>query len=188
MRRPRRTDSPKIIALIIGSKRTSLAKALSLWVSRRPPYESNQVMKPIRPAPLLTTPPVPLDGPVRCPLPQSTSAPRANPASPAQPVAPFPVDIYADDVRIYLRAELPGVTPATLQIHPHAGHLTVFACAKALPSAGPTSEHVFGRLIALPDCETSATLISTDYALGILTLVLSCAKDPELRPIAIPVN
>ena len=188
MRRPRRTDSPKIIALIIGSKRTSLAKALSLWVSRRPPYESNQVMKPIRPAPLLTTPPVPLDGPVRCPLPQSTSTPRANPASPAQPVAPFSVDIYADDVRIYLRAELPGVTPATIQIQPHAGHLTVFASATALAAGDPTSELLFGRQIPLPGCSKSTTLISADYALGILTLVLSCAKDPELRPIAIPVN
>ena len=145
-------------------------------------------MTPTRPAFPFTSAPDPFTGSVLGPQLQPTSSPRENPAPPPQSVTSFPVDIYEDDQRIYLRAELPGVVHSTFQVQPQAGHLNVFACAKALPAAGPTSEHVFGRLIALPGCETSATLISTDYALGILTLVLSYTEDVGGRPTSIPVN
>ena len=146
-------------------------------------------MTPIRPpTPLRSDNPALLAGSALGPNPLPTRYPRPPLTAPSQSGAPFPVDIYADDQRIYLRAELPGVDPSTIQIQPHADHLTVFACDQPNVTGDCRSAHLFGRQLRLPGCEASTALISTDYALGILTLVLPRPEQAEPRSMSIAIN
>jgi HSP20 family protein len=98
----------------------------------------------------------------------------------------FPVDLYEDQERTYVRAELPGVNRADIQIEVVDGYLTINATRKE--PAGETEQSVaFSRSVSLP-AEVQTDKISAAYENGVLTVTLPKKEEAKPRKITVAVS
>jgi HSP20 family protein len=99
----------------------------------------------------------------------------------------FPVDLFEDKDRTYVRAELPGVIREDVNVEIVDGYLTISATRKT-PAQGegqPEQSFSLSRSLELPE-EVQADQISAAYENGILTVTLP--KREETKPRKISVN
>jgi len=101
--------------------------------------------------------------------------------------AGFPVDLYQDKDRTYVRAELPGVNREDVNVEVVDGYLTISGVRKTSGNSEEESEESlsFNRSLALPE-EVQADQISAAYENGVLTVTLP--KREEAKPRKITVN
>jgi HSP20 family protein len=98
----------------------------------------------------------------------------------------FPVDLFEDKERTYVRAELPGVNREDISVEVVDGYLTLSATRKTPASDGRAEESFsFNRSLELPE-EVQADQISAAYENGILTVTLP--KRVEAQPRKITIN
>jgi HSP20 family protein len=103
----------------------------------------------------------------------------------------FPADLYADKDNIYVRAELPGVNRADINVEMVDGHLTIAATRKtpapaaAADQAGekqndqPGETFSFSRSVSIAD-EIQTDKVAAAYENGVLTVTLP--KREEIKP------
>lgn len=99
----------------------------------------------------------------------------------------FPVDLYEDKERTYVRAEFPGVNREDLNVEVVDGTLTIAATRKTPTNndgeAGQSFS--FNRSLRLPE-EVQADKITAVYENGVLTVTLP--KREEAKPKKISIN
>lgn len=96
----------------------------------------------------------------------------------------FPVDIYEDKDKAFIRADLPGVTRADIAVEIVDGFISIRATRK---QKGPGGEHtqVYHRSLTLPD-NAEPGKVSAAYEDGVLTVTLP--KKEEARPRKVSVS
>lgn len=100
----------------------------------------------------------------------------------------FPVDVFQDKDRTYVRAELPGVSREDINVEVVDGQLTLTATRKTPASEGKAEESFsLNRSLDLPE-EVQADLISAAYENGILTVTLPKREAAKPRKISISVK
>lgn len=98
----------------------------------------------------------------------------------------FPVDLFEDKERTYVRAELPGVNREDVNVEVVDGYLNISATRKtAGGESGAEESFSLSRSLQLPD-EVQADQITAAYENGILTVTLP--KREEAKPRKITVN
>ncbi|MEO6569566.1 MAG: Hsp20/alpha crystallin family protein [Opitutaceae bacterium] len=99
----------------------------------------------------------------------------------------FPVDLFEDKDRTYVRAELPGVNREDVNVEIVDGYLTISATRKTPAEGQGQAEQAFSlrRSLELPE-EVQADQVSAAYENGILTVTLP--KREETKPRKISVN
>jgi HSP20 family protein len=103
-----------------------------------------------------------------------------------QEAARFPVDLYQDKERTYVRAELPGVNREDVNVEIVEGYLTITASRKTPAANGePEQSFSFNRSLELPD-QVQTDQITAVFENGVLTVTLP--KREEAKPKKISVN
>lgn len=97
-----------------------------------------------------------------------------------------PVDLYEDKDNAYVRAELPGVNRADINVEMVDGSLNITAVRKT-PAANGEGEqsHSFSRSISIAEA-VQADQVSATYEDGVLTVTLP--KQEEAKPKKITVE
>lgn len=104
------------------------------------------------------------------------------------PSSRFPVDVFEDKERTYVRAELPGVNREDINVEIADGSLLVSATRKTASAEGQAAESVsFQRSLELPE-DVQADQIAATYENGILTVTLPKREEAKPRKIAINVK
>jgi HSP20 family protein len=104
------------------------------------------------------------------------------------PPARFPVDLYEDKDNSYVRAELPGINRADINVELVDGYLTITANRKTPAAAGqPEQTHAFTRSVSVSD-SVQTDRISAQYENGILTVTLPKREEAKPKKIAISVQ
>ena len=100
----------------------------------------------------------------------------------------FPVDLYEDKDNTYVRAELPGVNRADINVEVVDGYLTINAARKTPVQDGKSEESfAFSRSLQLSDA-VQADKVSAAYENGILTVTLPKREEPKPKKISVTVN
>jgi HSP20 family protein len=106
----------------------------------------------------------------------------------------FPVDLYEDQNNNYVRAELPGVDRADINVEVVDGVLNLTATRKtAAVAATPTTEaqpeqsFSFSRSVNIPT-EVQTDQIKAAYENGVLTVTLPKREEAKPRKINVAVN
>lgn len=100
----------------------------------------------------------------------------------------FPVDLYEDKDNSYVRAELPGVNRADVNVELVDGYLTITATRKTPAADGqPEQTHAFTRSVSVAD-SVQTDRISAQYENGILTVTLPKREEAKPKKIAISVQ
>lgn len=108
-------------------------------------------------------------------------------AAAAQPQR-FPVDLYEDKDNTYVRAELPGVNRADVNVELVDGYLTITAARKTpARDSQPEQAVTFTRSVTVSDT-VQTDKISAQYENGILTVTLPKREEAKPRKIAISVQ
>ena len=96
----------------------------------------------------------------------------------------FPVDLFEDKDNTYVRAELPGIDRAGINVEMVEDYLTITAARKT--KEGDKEESFsFSRSVNIPDA-VQADKVSAAYENGVLTVTLP--KREEAKPRKISVN
>ena len=98
----------------------------------------------------------------------------------------FPVDLYEDKDNVHVRAELPGVNRADLQVELVEGRLVIAAVRKTKEGENEDSVSL-SRSIVVPD-SVQADKIAAVYENGILSVTLPKKEEAKPRKIAVTVN
>jgi HSP20 family protein len=100
----------------------------------------------------------------------------------------FPVDLFQDKERTYVRAELPGVKREDVNVEVVEGYLTIAATRK-IPASDDQAEQSFSfnRSLELPD-EVQTDQITAAFENGILTVTLPKREEAKPRKISIDVK
>ncbi len=104
----------------------------------------------------------------------------------AATIAPqIPVQLHADKTNLVVRAELPGVNRADIQVELAEGVLSIQAVRKTPVIEGQTAEDVtLSRAVQLPD-EVQADKITAAYENGVLTITLPKREAAQPQKITI---
>jgi HSP20 family protein len=98
----------------------------------------------------------------------------------------FPVDLYEDKNNTYVRAELPGVNRADINVEVVDDYLTITASRKA--DAGDNAESFsMSRSVLIPD-SAQADKVSASLENGVLTVTLPKREEAKPRKINVSVN
>lgn len=98
----------------------------------------------------------------------------------------FPVDLYEDKDNAYVRAELPGVDRADINVEMVEDYLTITAARKA--KEGEKEESFsFSRSVTIPDAVQSDK-VTAAYENGVLTVTLPKREEAKPRKVSINVN
>jgi HSP20 family protein len=124
----------------------------------------------------------------------------SQPASGSEPVRPDgagwvpSVDVYEENDRYLVRADIPGVTPKDIEVTAEEGVLTIRGERKADEPAERNAfesiERVSGtfmRRFTLPEAAQEAG-IKANYANGVLEVVIPKAPRVEAKRISVTVN
>ena len=110
----------------------------------------------------------------------------------ATPVLYPPVNLWEDDDRLYLEAELPGMDMNDLEIYVNGGNLLTIKGERKAPEGGQGTWHrrergygTFSRTVELPGL-VDADKVSAEFQHGVLTVTLP--KAPEAKPRRIEVR
>ena len=99
----------------------------------------------------------------------------------------FPVDLFEDKDNAYVRADLPGVNKADINVEMVDGYLTVTASRKQKTSAGEEESVSFSRSISIPE-EVQADKVAATYENGVLTVRLPKREEAKPRKITVDVK
>ena len=92
----------------------------------------------------------------------------------------FPVDLYEDKENTYVRAELPGLARADINLEIVNGYLVINATRKGTDDDGKVTESFsLNRSVAVPE-EVQTDKVSAAFENGILTVTLP--KREEVKP------
>ena len=98
----------------------------------------------------------------------------------------FPVDLYEDKDSVHVRAELPGVNRADLQVELADGYLNITAVRKT--KEGENEQSVsFSRSVAVPET-VQGEKVAAVYENGVLTVTLPKKEEAKPKKIAVTVN
>jgi HSP20 family protein len=98
-----------------------------------------------------------------------------------------PVDLYEDKDNTYVRAELPGVNRADINIELVDGYLTLNATRKI--KAGEREDTLtLARSVSVPDAAVQADKISATYENGVLTVTLPKREEAKPRKVVVSVK
>lgn len=98
----------------------------------------------------------------------------------------FPVDLYEDKDNTYVRAELPGVERADINVEMVEDYLTVTAARKT--KEGDKEESFsFSRSVSIPEA-VQTDKVSAAYENGVLTVTLPKREEAKPRKISVSVN
>lgn len=98
----------------------------------------------------------------------------------------FPVDLYEDKDNAYVRAELPGVDRADINVEMVEDYLTISAARKVKDGDNEES-YSFSRSVSIPEA-VQADKVSANYENGVLTVTLPKKEEAKPRKISINVN
>lgn len=98
----------------------------------------------------------------------------------------FPVDLYEDKERTYVRAELPGVNRDDINVEIVEGYLTITAARKQKVGEEEQS-FSFSRSVTLPDTVQSDQ-VAASYENGVLTVTLPKREEAKPKKITVAVN
>jgi HSP20 family protein len=98
----------------------------------------------------------------------------------------FPVDLYEDAENVYVRAELPGVDRADIQVEMVEDYLTVSATRKT-GTEGQEQTTSFSRSVSIPEAVQNEK-VTAQYQDGVLTVTLPKKEEAKPRKIAVSVN
>ena len=100
----------------------------------------------------------------------------------------FPVDLYEDKAKTYVRAELPGVNRDDINVEMVDGYLTIEATRKT-PATGdePEQSYSFSRSINVTD-EIQSDQVSAAYENGVLTVTLPKREEAKPKKITVAVK
>ncbi len=98
----------------------------------------------------------------------------------------FAVDLYEDKDNTYVRAELPGVDRADIQVEMVEGYLTINAARKEKQGDREESQS-FSRSLSIPE-EVQEDKVSALYENGVLTVTLPKREEAKPRKITVAVN
>jgi HSP20 family protein len=98
----------------------------------------------------------------------------------------FPVDLYEDKDNTYVRAELPGVDKADINVEMVDDFLTITAARKT--KEGDKEESFsFSRSVNIPSA-VQADKVAAAYENGVLTVTLPKREEAKPRKISVNVN
>jgi HSP20 family protein len=98
----------------------------------------------------------------------------------------FPVDLFEDKDNAYVRADLPGVNKADINVEMVDGYLTVSASRKQ-QSDGGEETYSLSRSIRIPE-DVHADKVGAAYENGVLTVTLPKREEAKPRKIAVEVK
>ncbi len=106
----------------------------------------------------------------------------------AVPATRFPVDLFEDKDNTYVRAELPGVNRADINVEVVDGYLTIAATRKTPATEGQAEESfALSRSLQLTD-EVQADKVAAAYENGVLTVTLPKREEAKPKKISIAVK
>jgi HSP20 family protein len=98
----------------------------------------------------------------------------------------FPVDLYEDKDNTYVRAELPGVDRADINVEMVEDYLTITAARKT--KEGDQEESFsFSRSVTIPGA-VQADKVAAAYENGVLTVTLPKREEAKPRKISVSVS
>jgi HSP20 family protein len=98
----------------------------------------------------------------------------------------FPVDLYEDKDNTYVRAELPGVNRADINVEMVDGYLTITAARKQKEGEQEQS-YSFSRSVTVPD-EVQSDKVAAAYENGVLTVTLPKREEAKPKKITVAVS
>lgn len=100
----------------------------------------------------------------------------------------FPVDLFEDGDNHYVRAELPGVDRAAINVEMVEGYLTISG-KRVVPGANGEDEETleFTRSLSIPEA-VQADKVVASYENGVLTVTLPKREEAKPRKISIEVK
>ncbi len=102
--------------------------------------------------------------------------------------ASFPVDLYQDRNHAFVRAELPGVNRADIQVEMTDGTLTITAVRKTPQGEGQAEQSASSsRSLTIP-AEISADQVSAAYENGVLTVTLPKREEAKPKKVTVAVK
>jgi len=98
----------------------------------------------------------------------------------------FPVDLYEDKDNTYVRAELPGVNKADINVEMVEDYLTITAARKT-KDGDKEESFSFSRSVSIPGAVQSDK-VAAAYENGVLTVTLPKREEAKPRKISVNVN
>jgi len=98
----------------------------------------------------------------------------------------FPVDLYEDKDNTYVRAELPGVDKADINVEMVEDFLTITAARKT-KDGDKEESFSFSRSVSIPGAVQSDK-VAAAYENGVLTVTLPKREEAKPRKISVNVN
>ena len=98
----------------------------------------------------------------------------------------FPVDLYEDKDNAYVRAELPGVERADINVEMVDEYLTITAAQKTKEGDREPS-YSFRRSVSIPNA-VQADKVAAAYENGVLTVTLPKREEAKPRKISVNIN
>jgi HSP20 family protein len=98
----------------------------------------------------------------------------------------FPVDLYDDKDNTYVRAELPGVDRADINVEMVEDYLTITAARKTKDGESEES-FSFSRSVTIPSA-VQGDKVSAAYENGVLTVTLPKQEETKSRKISVNVS
>jgi len=98
----------------------------------------------------------------------------------------FPVDLYEDKENAYVRAELPGVERADINVEMVDEFLTITASRKT-KDGDKEDSFSFSRSVTIPDA-VQAEKVAAAYENGVLTVTLPKREEAKPRKISVSIN
>jgi len=109
-------------------------------------------------------------------------------ANPPVTRARFPVDLYEDKDNLYLRAELPGVARADINVEMVEDYLTLSGSRKTPAAEGSEEEAFsFARSISIPESVQSEK-VTAAFENGVLLVTLPKREEAKPRKVTIEVK
>jgi len=100
----------------------------------------------------------------------------------------FPVDLYEDKDNTYVRAELPGVNRADINVEVVDGYLTITAARKTPATDGQAEESFsYSRSVTLNDA-VQADKVAAAYENGVLTVTLPKREEAKPKKVTVTVK
>ena len=102
--------------------------------------------------------------------------------------ASFPVDLFEDKERTYVRAELPGVNREDINVEVADGTLTITAARKTPAVAGEAEQsRTLSRSVSVSD-EVQTDQVTAAYENGVLTVTLPKREEAKPKKITVAVK
>jgi len=100
----------------------------------------------------------------------------------------FPVDLYEDKDNTYVRAELPGVTRADINVEMVEDYLTISGSRKTPAGEGKGEESLsFSRSVSIPE-SVQAEKVAATFENGVLLVTLPKREEAKRKKVTVQVK